>query len=670
MKVVKSFPRKVKELPNTFIKLPDGTQLAARIWMPIDAEKKPVPVILEYLPYRKRDGTIVRDALTHPYLAGHGYACVRVDMRGNGDSDGIMLDEYAEQELVDAENVIAWLVKQPWSTGSVGMMGISWGGFNGLQVAARKPKGLKAIITLCSTDDRYSDDIHYKGGCLLGENLGWSATMFGYSSRPPDPALVGDRWRAMWLQRLETEPLLAIPWLEHPHRDAYWKHGSVCEDIGAIDAAVLAVGGWNDAYTNAVPRLVASVQSPVKGIIGPWAHKYPHFAVPEPRIGFLQEALRWWDQWLKGIDTGVAQDPAHRTYIMDVGRPGASVAHIPGRWVRDSVWPADKHEIQRLHLNADGLSQTKGRADKQVVSSPQHTGADSGEYCIIWLGPEFPGDQRHDDSGSLTFDTAPLTQDMDLVGGAVLHLKVSSNKPVAVAAVRLNAVWPDGAVSRLTYAVANLCHRDSHDKPQLLSPGKTYAIQIKLDDVACKVPKGHKLRVSISTSYWPLIWPAPEPVTLTVHTGASFIDVPVRKTRRGEKPPVFAPAESAAPVELITVDKPWHKREVTMDQRTGETRMAIVDDFGRTTIAEHGLTTWSCGRENYSILPHDPLSAKQECHWSMETSRGDWKVRTETYSSMTATKTHWHVKGRLEAYEGEKLILTREWNRKVKRRLV
>ncbi|HPW09448.1 MAG TPA: CocE/NonD family hydrolase, partial [Burkholderiaceae bacterium] len=542
--------------------------------------------------------------------------------------------------------VIAWLVKQPWSTGSVGMMGISWGGFNGLQVAARKPKGLKAIITLCSTDDRYSDDIHYKGGCLLGENLGWSATMFGYSSRPPDPALVGDRWRAMWLQRLESEPLLAIPWLEHPHRDAYWKHGSVCEDIGAIDAAVLAVGGWNDAYTNAVPRLVASVQSPVKGIIGPWAHKYPHFAVPEPRIGFLQEALRWWDQWLKGIDTGVARDPAHRTYIMDVGRPGASVAHIPGRWVRDSVWPADKHEIQRLHLNADGLSQTKGRADKQVVSSPQHTGADSGEYCIIWLGPEFPGDQRRDDSGSLTFDTAPLAQDMDLVGGAVLHLKFSSDKPVAVAAVRLNAVWPDGAVSRLTYAVANLCHRDSHDKPQALEPGKTYTIQIKLDDVACKVSKGHKLRVSISTSYWPLIWPAPEPVTLTVHTGASFIDVPVRKTRRGEKPPVFAPAESAAPVDLITVNKPWHKREVTMDQRTGETRMAIVDDFGRTTIAEHGLTTWSCGRENYSILPHDPLSAKQECHWSMETSRGDWKVRTETYSSMTATKTHWHVKGR------------------------
>ena len=371
MKTIKSFPHKVREIPNIFIPLPDRTQLAARLWLPIDADKQPVPAVLEYLPYRKRDGTIVRDALTHPYLAGHGYACLRVDMRGNGDSDGIMLDEYAEQELADGEAVIAWLVQQPWCTGKVGMMGISWGGFNGLQVAARRPPGLKAIITLCSTDDRYSDDIHYKGGCLLNENLGWSATMFAYSSRPPDPALVGDRWREMWLARLQAEPLLAIPWLEHPHRDAYWKHGSVCEDIGAIDAAVLAIGGWNDAYTNAVPRLVSSMKAPVKGIIGPWAHKYPHFAVPEPRIGFLQEALRWWDRHLKGIDTGVDQDPAFRTYIMDPRRPGAAVTHIPGRWVSDQVWPADRLEQRRLHLNADGLSATAQRSGKRTVSSPQ-----------------------------------------------------------------------------------------------------------------------------------------------------------------------------------------------------------------------------------------------------------------------------------------------------------
>ena len=670
MKIIKKFPRKVREISNTFILLPDGTRLAARIWMPVDADQKPVPVILEYLPYRKRDGTHVRDALTHPYIAGHGYACVRVDMRGNGDSDGLMLDEYTQQELDDAVDVIAWLVAQPWCTGKVGMMGISWGGFNALQVAALQPPGLEAVITLCSTDDRYTDDIHYKGGCLLNENLGWSATMFAYSSRPPDPALVGDRWRAMWLERLENEPLLAIPWLEHPHRDAYWKHGSVNEDIGAIQAAVLAVGGWNDAYTNAVPRLVGSVRSPVKGIIGPWAHKYPHFAVPEPRIGFLQEALRWWDQWLKGIDTGVENDPTFRTYIMDVGRPGASVAQIPGRWVSDPQWPSDRLDLQRHYLNADGLALTKGASAKRLLSSPQTTGTDSGEYCIIWMGPEFPGDQRHDDSGSLTFDSAPLSKDIDLVGAAVLHLKVSSNKPVAHVAVRLNAVWPDGAVSRLSYAVLNLCHRDSHEHPQPLEPCKTYTVRIQLDDVAYKVPKGHTLRVSISTSYWPLIWPTPEPVTLTVTAGASCIDLPIRTPRRAEKAPVFAPAEAAAPVDIVQVDPPFNQREVSIDQRTGQQRLKIVDDFGRSTIVEHGMTSWSCGRETYTIHPDDPLSARAECHWSEERSRGDWKVRTETWSAMTASETHWHVTGRLEAFEGDQKILTREWDQKVKRKLV
>jgi predicted acyl esterase len=211
MKIVTDFPLKVREIENLWIELSDGVKLAARVWLPEDADEKPVPAILEYLPYRKRDGTIVRDQLTHPYFAGHGYAAVRVDMRGNGDSEGLMEDEYTKQEQDDAVEVIDWLSKQSWCTGKVGMIGISWGGFNGLQVAARKPPALKAVITLCSTDDRYADDIHYKGGCLINENLGWAATMFAYSSRPPDPAIVGERWRAMWLERLENEPFLIIP---------------------------------------------------------------------------------------------------------------------------------------------------------------------------------------------------------------------------------------------------------------------------------------------------------------------------------------------------------------------------------------------------------------------------------------------------------------------------
>lgn len=268
MRTVETFPHKITEQADMGIVMPDGCRLSARVWMPEEADENPVPAILEFLPYRKRDGTTARDNLTHPYFAGHGYACLRVDMRGNGDSEGLMEDEYSEQELQDACDVIKWIAAQSWSTGKVGMMGISWGGFNSLQVAAMQPDALKAIITLCSTDDRYADDIHYKGGLLLNENLGWGATMLSYSSRAPDPALVGEKWRDMWLERLDNEPFLPAVWLNHQTRDGYWQRGSVCEDFSKIKAATLAIGGWGDAYKNAVSRLMTGITAPVKGIIG------------------------------------------------------------------------------------------------------------------------------------------------------------------------------------------------------------------------------------------------------------------------------------------------------------------------------------------------------------------------------------------------------------------
>ena len=278
----------------------DGCRLAARIWLPENAEQQPVPAILEYIPYRKNDGTALRDSLYHPYFAGHGYAAMRVDMRGSGDSEGVMLDEYLQQELDDAVSVIAWLAQQPWCDGSVGMMGKSWGGFNSLQVAALQPRELKAIITVCSSDDRYADDVHYKGGCVLTTDmLGWSTTMLAWNARPPDPDVLGENWRKSWLERLEQTPLLVRQWLNHPHRDDYWKHGSIREDFSKVQCAVYAVGGWADPYSNAIPRMLSGLTCPRKALIGPWAHEYPQRALPGPQIGFVQECLRWWDYWLK-----------------------------------------------------------------------------------------------------------------------------------------------------------------------------------------------------------------------------------------------------------------------------------------------------------------------------------------------------------------------------------
>jgi uncharacterized protein len=669
IKTVKDFPRKVKEVENFWIPLSDGVKLAGRMWIPRDAEKNPVPAILEYIPYRKRDGTIVRDALTHPYLAGHGYAAIRVDMRGNGDSEGLMHDEYEKQEQDDALEVIAWIARQKWSTGKVGMMGISWGGFNALQVAARKPPALKAIVTLCSTDDRYEDDIHYKGGCLLTENLGWAATMFAYSSRPPDPAIVGKRWRKMWMERLENEPFLIIPWLMHPHRDAYWKHGSVCEDWGAIETPALIVGGWNDAYSNAIPRLMKGLRTTRKAIIGPWAHRYPHFALPEPRIGFLQEMLRWWDQWLKNEPTGVSRDPDYRVYVMDAEKPGTSKQHLKGRWIAESFWGFGNVETKKWHLNEGAIAGTAGAEKELAIASKQTTGLDGGEYCIIWLGPEFPGDQKRDDEQSIVFDSPALITDMDIVGQPAVDVDFSVNKPVAFVAVRLNDVWPTGEVSRITYHVQNLCMRDSRESPKPLEPGNRYRMKIKMDDIAWHIPKGHKLRVSISANYFPAVWPAPEPVTLTIYAGKSQVHIPVRKQIADEVPLGWKPAEAAPEAKRKELKKPWNKRETMIDPKTGAARIEIVDDFGSYEIAPHGLVTHGVGRESYSILPDDPLSAKMETHWTEELKRGRWQVRTETYGRLTASRTHWIVWGKLEAFEGKKKVFEKEWNEKIERKL-
>ena len=345
--VVTAFPRQVREIENTFITLADGIKLAARIWLPEDAEANPVPAILEFLPYRKRDGTSERDTVTHPYYAGHGYACVRVDMRGAGDSEGILDDEYLKIEQDNALEVLDWITSQPWCSGRTGMIGISWGGFNGLQIAARRPPSLKAIVTIASTDDRYADDIHYMGGVMINDAMSWGSTMFAFNSRPPDPAILGEGWDDLWLARLKSNDPWSMKWLSHQTRDAFWQHGSVCEDYADIECAVYAVGGWADGYSNAVPRMLEGLSCPKKGLVGPWAHKYPHFALPGPRIGFLQETIRWWDYWLKDIDTGVMDEPQYRVWMQDSAPPETHYQIRNGRWVAEPCWP-----VSYTHLRA------------------------------------------------------------------------------------------------------------------------------------------------------------------------------------------------------------------------------------------------------------------------------------------------------------------------------
>ncbi len=657
MKTVTEFPRKVVEHPDMGIVMPDGCRLSARVWMPEDAEQAPVPVILEHLPYRKRDGTTARDCLTHPYLAGHGYACIRVDMRGNGDSDGLMDDEYTDQEWQDACDVIAWVAAQPWCNGNVGMMGISWGGFNSLQVAAKQPPALKAIITLCSTTDRYADDIHYKGGCLLNENFGWASTMLSYSSLSPDPALVGDKWREMWLNRLQHQPFLAETWFGHQRRDGYWKRGSVCEDYSAIKAAVLAVGGWHDGYRNTVSHLVSNISAPMKGIVGPWIHKYPHFAAPQPAIGFLQVALRWWDRWLKGIENGAENDPAYRAWVMDSVRPSRWHDARPGRWIAESRWPSPSIETREIEL-------LSGTAAPALVASPQDCGLAGGEYFPFTYGPELPGDQRPDDARSVCFDQPPAAEALDIVGAPEVVVRLASDKAQANIAVRLCDVHPDGASELICYGVLNLTHRNSHEFPEALKPGEAVEARVVLDQCAYRLPAGHRLRVAVSSAYWPAIWPSPEPVQLTL--SQATLHLPVRPLATGDEAS-FPEPEAAAPWAIETLREANSERHVTRDEKTGMVTLTIVDDSGQYRDLDHGLVEGGVTREWWTINPDDPLSARGETHWSSTLSRNEWSLRTETFSTMYSDAKNFYVTGRIEAYEGSVLIFERDFKNEIPR---
>ncbi len=656
-------PHDVTETEDLAIVLSDGTRLSARVWMPEGAPDRPVPAILEYLPYRKRDGTFMRDELTHPYFASHGYACLRVDIRGNGDSEGLMRDEYTPQELADALEVIRWIAAQDWCCGNVGMMGISWGGFNALQVAALRPAALKAIITLCSTVDRFADDIHYKGGCLLGENFGWGSTMLSYSSRAPDPMIVGERWRDMWLERLRANPFLPARWLEHQRRDAYWRHGSVCEDYSAIQAATLAIGGWGDGYKNTVQSLVANLDAPVKGIIGPWIHMYPHFAEPGPRIGFLQEALRWWGRWLKGRDTGVEDDPDLRLWLVDSVPPRTDYSHRPGRWIAQDFRNAPEHILK---LGASGLG-PKSTAFERRLDCPLSTGADAGEYCAIWRGPDLPGDQTLEDCLSVCFDTEPLEAPLAIVGAPELRLRLASDAPVAQISARLNDVRPDGTVARITYGVLNLTHRTGAQDPRPMPPGQAQDIAFKLDQTAYQLPAGHRLRLSLSNVYWPLVWPAPGRTALTLSRGQISLPL-LKEDRRPVRP--FAPPESAPGADVRWRRKPANRRESAIDPETGVRTLQIVDDFGEVENLAHGMITASEAREWWSIHPDDPLSARARATWIDEMRRGDWALRTEAESEMWADATDFHLSARVRAFEGDQCVFEKEYQATLARDLV
>lgn len=648
------FPYKVKIIHHTWIEMSDGTKLSAKLWQPEDIEGSTKGAVLEFLPYRKDEFTALRDEIRHKYFAGCGYTSIRVDIRGTGDSEGIIEDEYPKQEQDDALDVISWIEQQDWSNGSVAMIGKSWGGFNGLQLAALQPSALKTIITLCSTDDRYADDVHYKGGTMMASDmLWWASTMFAYNARPPFPRFVGNSWYDMWLERMEDTPPFVEEWVSHQTRDDYWKHGSVCEDYSDIKIPVLTMSGWADGYTNALFRLMDNLDVPKKGIVGPWAHEFPDMAIPGPQMGYLQEVTEWLDQWMN--DEG---DNEHKdeflVYVQDSVKPATTYDYREGRWL--DLYNEKQEQIDLL----DGL------AGEEVLLNRQQHGLYSGVYCPFGQEGDLPDDQRIENALATSFMLPAQNGDINIVGQPLAKLRVKSDTREANIHVRITDVHPTGEKTLVTKGQLNLNHHKSHEHPEDLPIDEYIHVEVPLDVIGYKIPRGHKIEVSVSPAYWPQIWPAKEVENLVVDMEHSELLLPFINDFE-EVRLKHENAETAQPLEKIIHREGSRTRNIIKKLTTDEWVLDDFSDEGLRTLTDMNITYGTTNRNVYTIREGDPLSAKVECDWTVTVKDDDIDTEVETKSVMYCDEDYYYLTNELTAYNAGVKCFGRTWDKKVPR---
>ena len=509
----------------------DGIELSANVWLPRPARDAPdtrFPAILEMIPYGKDSWRFNADEGRGRWLAAHGYALCRVDVRGTGSSQGVALDEYTADETTDGYEAVEWLAAQPWCNGNVGMWGISYGGFTSIQVAKLRPPHLKAIAPVMATDDRYLDDVHYRGGCkTMSEYSQYAVSQVAMNAMPPDPAFWGDDWRERWLARLEATPPWLIGWFRQQHDGPYWRQGSLAPDYEGIEAAILQIGGWMDSYVDPVFRMQERCTAPTRSIVGNWVHGLPDSAYPAPNIDWLHELIRFFDRWLKGTDKDVTRDPAITWFERDYAPPVPFPRELPGRWRATSAFPHPRAVERSWHLSRGELPLV-GRLS---VDPPEAPGSDAFDHratvgtrgALSWgAGSEPNGlarDLRPDEAFGPTYTTERLDAPLSILGFPVAVLKVEASAPIATLVARLTDVAPDGTSSQVAVGALNLTHRESHEQPSALEPGTQYDIRLPMRASGYRFEAEHRIRLSLASQYWPVLWPSPYPCRLTIHHG-------------------------------------------------------------------------------------------------------------------------------------------------------
>ena len=618
----------------------DGVRLSIRLWIPEGNASS--PAVLECIPYRKRDLYRAYDDIWGEVLASAGIAFARLDVRGTGDSEGAITDEYSEAELEDCIEAIAWLARQPWCNGAVGMRGLSWGGINTLQVAARHPPALKAIMPMGCCDNRYTDDAHYVGGALARANFQWGVLFKSVMAGPPDPAIVGEAWREMWQARLHATPAILAEWLQHQRQDAYWRRGSISEDYAAIRIPTYLVSGWDDTYATPVLRLLEKLTAPTKALIGPWGHTYPNLASPLG-LEWAYEEVRWWRHWLAGERTGIMNEPRFRCFMPEKTSSETGGSPVPGRWIAEPDWPR-RYPSRRFVLNEGALGNEPVRGVQIVHRDKGVVGTAKPE----WLD-RLPAEQSHDDALSTVFDSRRLDEPLELMGSPTARISLTSDMPQANLVLRLCEVRPDGKSWLVTWGVLNLTRRDSMSDPKPLETGQVHAIDLKLRPIAHRFSAGSRIRLSLSEGWWPKLWPSPVTPTFRLASGVSTLDLPFRIPE--DQPTHFPIPEIRSPSQPASLPVP------TSPGTDDRIRLVTSTPTVSYKVAGADMELSSRREEVCEILAGDPLSSQWRQTVRSSWRRGDWSCAIEASYELTCDGSAFRLKESLRAWSGSEDVI-------------
>jgi putative CocE/NonD family hydrolase len=665
----------------------DGLELSANLWLPrpvsdvpeaTDATGMPAerfPVILEMIPYGKDNWRRNSDVARGEWLAERGFALCRLDVRGTGSSPGIAEDEYTEEQTLDGYDAVEWLAAQPWCNGNVGMWGISYGGFTSIQVAKLRPPHLRAILPMYATDDRYRDDVHIRGGCVTAsEKSQYAVGQLGMNAMPPLPAFRGDGWRDEWRHRLEQTPPWLFAWIREQTDGPYWRRGSLAPDYEALDCAVFQVAGWNDSYVDPAFRIQElCLNAARRTVVGNWVHSFPDDAYPGPNLDWLHEMVRFFDRYLKGIDNGWEREPALSWFEHTWAQPEAFPVAWPGRWRAAAAFPVPGTTTVALHLGERSLGNTPAAAGG--VRGIRHHATAGTSGALSWGAGWHPNglarDLRPDEARGATWTSEPLVAPLDVIGipAAVLH--VSATMPVTTCVVRLSEVSPEGVSALVATGVLNLTHRNSDTDPEPLERERVEEVTIPLRATGYRFSPGYRVRLTVLTGYWPVLWPSPLPGALRVHHGPA---APSRLVL-----PVL-PASAPAPEPPLFKLTPAGLREVGGSEEEPATwrfeedvingTVAVTIGEGGTSILEDGSRVFGSEQLVLTASDSDPAHASLDTVVAYRWTGPGFDVDIRATGGIASDEAAFDVRVDLDVRLDERPFFAREWSERIPRRLV